>query len=128
MNLNETVLTEIKAHPDWNRTEIVITSGEHYLMTATGRWIDFYIPHGPDGDPSPNAYLRSFESKRRVPEADWFTLIGAIDSQLATAFRIGSFCNYAASITGELTCFANDVDGFYWNNWGHVTLSVTRLA
>ena len=81
-----------------------------------------------DGDPSPNALLRALEKKRRVPDADWFTFDCAIESELKTTFRIGSFCDYSAASAGELTCFANGVHGFYWNNWGHVKLSVTHVA
>jgi hypothetical protein len=97
-------------------------------MTASGKWIDFYISHSADGDPSPNGYLRAFESKRRPPSEDWFTLMGAYDAQFATAFRIGSHCECLATATGKLTCFANDVEESYWNNWGHVTLTITRVA
>ncbi len=70
-------------------------------------------------------YLRLFENKRRLPRENWFVLAGALDSNPSTAFRIGSHCEYIPAETGELTCFANDLPGFYWNNWGHVTLTVT---
>ncbi len=31
---------------------------------------------------------------------------------------------YTAPRAGRLTCFANDVPGFYWNNRGAIRLSV----
>ena len=128
MNFGETVTSQIQARIFWNKTGIQVVAGQRYLMTASGCWVDFFLRHGPDGDPSNSWYLRLFESKRRLPTENWFVLAGALDSNSATAFRIGSRFEYAPQATGELTCFANDVPGFYWNNWGHVTLSVTRSA
>jgi len=128
MNIGESATVGIYARNFWNKTGIQLVAGERHLMSARGKWVDFFIKHGPDGDPSNSWYLRLFESKRRLPSEDWFVLAGALDSNSSTAFRIGSRCEYTAVGTGELTCFANDVSGFYWNNWGHVTLTVTRLG
>jgi len=125
MTFGESVTVEISATNFWNKTGIQLVGGRRHLMSASGHWVDFFIPHGPDGDPSNGWYLRLFERKRRLPQENWFVLAGALDSDLSTAFRIGSRCDYTALTTGELTCFANDVRGFYWNNWGHVTLTVT---
>ena len=72
--------------------------------------------------------MRSFEDKRRMPADEWFALIGALNSDPSTAFLIGSRCEYTASSSGQLTCFANDVDGFDRSNWGHVTMTVKRTG
>lgn len=125
MNIGESVTVEICARRFWNKTGIQLMAGQTYLLTARGHWVDFFIQHEPSGDPSNGWYLRLFESKRRLPRENWFVLAGALDSDPATAFRIGSRCEYTPAQTGELTCFANDLPGFYWNNWGHVTLVVT---
>jgi hypothetical protein len=125
MNVGESVTVQIRARKFWNKTGIRLVAGQRHLMTSNGHWVDFFIPHGPDGDPSDSRYLRLFESKRRLPRENWFLLAGGLDSNPSTAFRIGSRCEYTVVGTGELTCFANDVPGFYWNNWGHVTLTVT---
>ena len=39
-------------------------------------------------------------------------------------FPIGSSGVHEATVGGRLFVFANDRDGYYWNNWGEVTLSV----
>ena len=96
------------------------------MFTAQGRWVDFFLCHGPEGDPSPLAYMRHFEKRRRIPEADWFALIGAVDCDVSSAFVIGKEKEMMMPVTGELTCFANDVASMYWNNWGHVELTVKR--
>src|SRR5882672_8639966 len=103
MKIDESVTQEIKARPFWNETGIQLISGETYLITAEGQWVDFYIRHDPNGDPSPNEYLRSFESKRRLPKENWFALAGALNSDDATAFRIGSRCIYSPQASGQLT-------------------------
>ena len=128
MNIGESANSQIRARLHWNETGIQLVAGEQYLITASGEWVDFFIKHGPDGDPSPNAYMRSFESQRRMPNEFWFALIGGLDSNLETAFLIGSRCQYTAVKSGQLCCFANDVDWFYWNNWGSVSMTVTRSA
>jgi hypothetical protein len=66
-------------------------------MTASGKWIDFYISHSADGDPSPNGYLRAFESKRRPPSEDWFTLMGAYDATHSSLLPLGSARTASAS-------------------------------
>ena len=128
MNIGEKQTAVVLAKPHWNLTGIQFAAGERYSMSAEGRWVDWYIPHGPEGDPSDNFYLKAFERFRRMPKENWFELIGALNSDLATAFPIGKGCEYAAQTAGELTCFANDVEGFYFNNYGEVTLTVTRTA
>lgn len=120
--------TIIRARSRWNSTGIVLASGERYLFTAKGRWVDFFLAHGPAGDPSQLMYLRLFERYRRMPKANWFALIGALDCDLSTAFVIGEANDVTVRITGELTCFANDAPCMYWNNWGHVELLVKRYS
>ena len=128
MNIGETQTAIILAKPHWNLTGIQLLAGEQYTMSAEGRWVDWFIPHGPEGDPSDSFYMKAFEPLRRMKKENWFALIGALNSDIASAFLIGAGCNYAAQTSGELTCFANDVEGFYFNNYGQVTLSVTRKS
>jgi len=90
--------------------------------------VDWFIPHGPEGDPSENFYMRAFEPLRRMKNENWFELIGALNSDIGTAFPIGKGCDYTKQTGGELTCFANDVEGFYFNNYGQVMLTVTRTS
>jgi len=112
----------------WNKTRIVLTSGERYLLTAKGHWVDFFLCHGPAGGPSTFQYLRRFESSRRMPSENWFALIGAIDCEQRTAFLIGDRKEITMTHSGELTCYANDLPSMYWNNWGRVELQVQRYS
>ena len=87
---------------------------------------------GPKGYPSPNAVMRLWEGGRRVPAAAWFALVCSVDAdeKLQQPVLTGVFPDSDPPITflrgGELTCFANDVEGFYWNNWGTITMAVQR--
>jgi hypothetical protein len=128
MDIGESQTAVVLAKPHWNSTGIQLRAGERYSMIAAGRWADWFIPHGPEGDPSDSFYMKAFEPFRRMKNENWFALIGAFYSDIATTFPIGKGRNYDAQSNGELTCFANDVEGFYFNNYGQVTLSVTRTA
>lgn len=118
----------VRARSCWNRTGILLTPGEQFVLSANGRWVDFFLCHGPAGDPSPGIYMRLFERYKRIPSANWFALIGALDCDLNTAFLIGNGTDVTVQAAGELTCFANDVACMYWNNWGHVELVVKRYV
>ena len=127
MNIGQTQTASISARQLWNSTGIQLTAGEQYSMSASGKWVDWFISHGPDGDPSDSFYMKAFEPLRRMKDANWFELIGAVTSKIATAFPIGSACHHEATTSGELTCFANDLRLMYFNNSGAVQLTVTEL-
>ena len=128
MTIGQSITKEIEAKPRWNETGIQLVAGEEYEITASGTWVDLNITHGPDGDPSPGWYMRLFEGARRMPHENWFALIGALDSDQDTAFKIGSHYVVKATQSGQLCCYANDVPGFYWNNKGTISLQLTRTA
>ena len=121
---------EIASQQKWNHTGFQLEQGVTYRFTAQGQWIDWYIPHGPDGDGSGSHFLlRLFERWRRRPKDNWFALIGAIGEDESTTFLIGSSLpRFKAPRSGELTCFANDVPWAYGNNKGSVSLTVERIG
>lgn len=120
--------TTICAARPWNETGIVVQAGATYALAAEGRWTDFFIASGPEGNATPTWPQRLLESRLRMVGARYFALIGAIDSDPATLFLIGcGVACWTAPRTGQLTCFANDVPGFYWNNRGSIALTVLRL-
>jgi hypothetical protein len=118
--------TAIDAKAIWTDTDIVLEGGVTYVLRATGRWRDASIDTDADGYASVNAFQRLTERLRRVPDAPWFALIGAVDRRQETQFVIGTGCRFRAPISGRLTCFANDLRGFYFNNSGSVTLTADR--
>jgi hypothetical protein len=118
----------IEARQKWNATAIDFDKGQKYCFSASGQWRDAKIRCGPDGYESTNWILKRAERCRRVPAANWFSLIGAFDSKLSTAFVIGKATTIVAVTSGMLTCFANDVAFMYWNNCGSVQLEIKRIA
>ena len=117
----------IHAATYWNPTQFELLSGHAYRLTAAGKWIDFWIPSGPDGYLSPTVYMRWFEHLRRASRQKWFALMGAFEKNDDEAFLIGSDALVRPSRDGTLWCLANDVAFGYWNNWGHVSLSIEEV-
>ncbi len=130
MKLNlgdETSAIAIKAWERWNDTKIDVEAGERYELTARGRWVDFYIPSSPDGFSNPLSSILPFERFLRHPASKFFALIGCLDRRPEQQFVIGRGASFEPEARGRLFCFANDVPGFYWNNWGHVDLIIKRV-
>ncbi len=119
--IGESRTVEICSRPLWNQTDIQLIPGS-YEMKARGTWVDFYIPCGPNG------YRKIFPGTLRFPNASIFALIGAIGMDEANRFVIGEHLRIDISGIGELCCYANDLLGWYWNNWGKLTLTVSRLS
>jgi hypothetical protein len=110
----------------------MFVSGQRYQMEAVGRWRDLTIKRDANGFTSSEVpilggVMEKHEPKRRMPHENWFKLIGAVDRDQATAFAIGTSHERVAQRSGQLTCYANDEPGFYWNNFGSVELTVTRI-
>jgi hypothetical protein len=114
----------IESRAIWVPTGLRVVAGRNYRLSAAGRWKDAGIDTDAAGYPSANLPQRWTERWRRQPDAPWFALVGAIDRRRETQFVIGSGCAWRATASGELTCFANDLRWFYFNNSGRVVLRV----
>ena len=94
---------EILAAEPWNHTGLRLEAGHTYRMSATGEWFDRGLPYGPEGGPAQSPIQRIFEWARRQPHQPWFVLIGAIDADNGTAFRIGKeLASFTTEESGEL--------------------------
>lgn len=124
--VGESATATIQAREKWNNTRIHLVAGQEYRFTAVGQWTDWYIPCDADGFASLNLVLRATEWLRRAPREPWFALIGAVNGDLRTLFKIGRERRLTMPVSGMLTCFANDVAFAYGNNTGAVELTVTR--
>jgi hypothetical protein len=90
--------------------------GASYSLAASGEWCDGRNKSGPDGYASNTRILRFLEWTRRTRDAQWFCLIGALDSAREDRFAIGPGIIYRPAHTGQLLCFANDTWVAYRNN------------
>ena len=137
LEVGEKFAIDVIARRYWNDTGLQVTAGQRYQLAARGTWVDFYIPCGADGYQAPGWLLRGplglptrfTQALRRAPEGNWFVLVGAVraagDCQ---CFIAGSSREVRMPASGQLAFFANDVPGFYWNNFGSVRLEITRFA
>ena len=129
LNVGETHKVKVKARRQWTDTAVDVQSGQVYRFKAAGRWTDLFYPSGPEGNRNPNWLMRRSIKRLRVPQAHYLTLIGAIDKNQRNPIILGGdTLDWPADRSGRLYCFANDVPGFYWNNWGAVELEIERLA
>lgn len=67
------------------------------------------------------------EPFRRLPNAQWFSLIGAINKSDKNLFAIADGADVKMVQSGEFTPFANDLSRFYGANAGKIKVKVTRL-
>lgn len=104
-------------------TGLDVATGQVLHVRAEGTWTDLWFVSGPEGYPTPG-YMRGYETRLRCQGARFFELIGCVDRDESTNFPIGARSTVAASATGRLYLFANDVPGFYWNNWGALKVEI----
>lgn len=107
----------------WNETEIEIECGEEYEFVATGSWKDLVMKTDAEGYTS--WYMSLYNKLKRSKENKWFALMGSLNK--SDDFLIGKANQILFQKSGKLSCYANDVKGFYWNNFGEVSLTITRI-
>ncbi len=123
LNLNQSESLTIYANRKWNQTGIEIQNGEAYKFVAEGTWRDLLTKCDANG--YSNAYMRLYNKWKRSEENKWFALMGSINQ--TTDFLIVIENEKAFNQGGEFFCYANDVNGFYWNNFGEISLTITRV-
>ncbi|MCW8109541.1 DUF2235 domain-containing protein [Alteromonas ponticola] len=79
--------------------------------------------------------MADFWGSKRVEEAEWFSLIAAVSfngnpqrdgtHQPLDMYIIGAEAKIKVKHSGYLYCFANDAWGFYHNNRGYVSATIT---
>jgi hypothetical protein len=127
LKVGGTVTVRIFAKKMCNDTKIMVLTGHKYSFEANGKWTDLDNTCDADGYPSPNTLLRASEGLRRMPGANWFALICAVNADKKLLFPIGTRRTMSMPRSGRLACFANDVATMYGNNKGEVKLTVTRV-
>lgn len=135
----ESVVVPVYAHQFHNRTGLLLEKDQTYSFKVKPNqfWKDGSIPCNADGwkrnRPNINwikeLAIGKMEPFRRVPEADWFKLIGAVGDDDKEHFVIGTNrVKFTPSRSDEFCPFANDLKRMYSNNDGHVLVTVTRLG
>ncbi|MCC6370575.1 MAG: hypothetical protein IT236_06210 [Bacteroidia bacterium] len=122
---------DINANEKYCHTGWLLKKGATYAFSANTNdtWNDGYFlaPFNADGRDVPHlAWAKRF---LRMPSELWFALLGGINNDKNTYFKIGTvLAEYSPPQDGELVCFANDVPGFYrTNNRGSIYLTIVRI-
>jgi len=105
-----------------------------YEFRAQGRWYDLFIGSGPAGYDAPwlSVLQRLMERSdfRRLPRARWFALCGVVqvagDHIADYEFVVGGGGRFSLP-AGSLYLFANDACGWYWNNFGRVSVELRQV-
>lgn len=151
----------VQAIKAWNASGVQVRAGERYTVVVVpehNTWHDDKISCGAAGYASPNALLRWREGARRVDNAPWFSLIGAVHASpaleahnpnerslitgLLKSFAhdvgeideasqlvlLGAQASFTADQDGHLYFFANDVAWAYSNNSGCLRVLLGRTA
>ncbi len=127
----------VYAESRYSWSGVRLRKGHGYRFTIPGdqQWQDAGISCGPEGWTSEQLpwykekFVQHFEDDRRVPDANWFELIGSLDDN-EEYFRIGSGqgFEYIAPRDAELYAFANDLKSKYGNNRGQLSVTITRMS
>jgi hypothetical protein len=131
LQVGESLVVPVDSKKYWNDSSIILERNSRYEFASdpAQRWLDWGNPANANGYESNSLLLRLSERFRRVPSADWFTLIGTIGMSEKAAFIIGcALKDFQPVENGRLYCFANDLSFMYWNNSGTVTVTVTRTG
>lgn len=129
----------VYANQKYNRSQVLLEAEAEYFFTIEkGQiWFDASIDCDENGwDRSTQdlglkeIFIKLSEGKRRLPDANWFELIGAVGKNDDHLFRATTFTSignlYTPPVEGELFLFANDMNDRYGNNRGRLKVIVTR--
>jgi hypothetical protein len=123
LEINKPKSFKISSRKPWNETGIEIRAGERYEFIADGTWWD--LIYRADADGFTNSYMQRFDKSKRSEENLWLALIGSLDK--SKSFLIGKQQQITFEEDGILCCYANDLEHFYWNNFGRLDLKITRI-
>lgn len=123
LNIGEQVSIEVASAEYWNGSGVFVTTGQVFQIEATGTWTDWYIDTDANGYSS--WYLNLFTLLKRDKSEKWFKLIASINQD--KNYPIGTTAIITANETGPLDFYANDANGFYWNNYGSIQVTITRI-
>ena len=167
---NQSVEIDVFASNRWNKTGIYLKAGETYVFESSGEWIDKKDACDWRGTEKDREFTMGdvvrfggslwskfeklfdktnastdFYGTKRVEEADWFSMIGAIANDKGVADPVNNdgsptpheyIClplygtkasAFRVKTPGYLYAFPNDAWHFYENNKGSIRLKVKRL-
>jgi hypothetical protein len=135
--VGESHTCEVIAETKYNWSGVALQAGATYTFSVPDgdTWTDASIECGPAGWKSKDLpwykehIIKAFEKRRRLKNANWFALVGALGDEDDKLFLIGDGKKpYTAPKGGDLYLFANDMPSKYGNNDGSLMVTITRIA
>ena len=132
----ESFETLVRAELKYNWAGVHLEKGHKYRISVPENqvWQDGEIECDAAGWKSEvlpwykESIVKFFEDNRRVPEADWFELIGSYGDELEEFFRVGLDNTFTAKHSVDLYLFANDLETKYKNNEGDLKVVIKRVS
>ncbi|MBF0187523.1 MAG: DUF2235 domain-containing protein [Magnetococcales bacterium] len=131
----------VYANAKYNRSFIILEEdGEYTFTVKAGQiWYDASIACGPEGWDRDDVtlglsemFIAWKERDRRLPDAQWFEVVGSLGTTDKRLVRMLKHTTrrtaWTPPVTRELFAFANDLDKMYFNNSGHIQVTVKRVA
>lgn len=127
----------VKSELKYNWSAVSLEAGGTYKIEVAPPdqlWLDGGIEcdgNGWDSERLPwlkEKIVERLEKRRRLPEANWFELVGALGDEDDTLFRIGTGGQYTAPSNADLYLFANDLKSKYGNNKGSLEVRIERVS
>jgi hypothetical protein len=103
----------------------MLEAGATYLFSADpdDTWVDLWKPANAGGYDL--GFFGWAAGWKRVPSARWFALIAKIGA--GDDFPVELESPKTAPAGGELYFYGNDICWMYWNNFGSISVTVTRV-
>ena len=137
LQVDESHTCIVFAEKRYNWTGVRLQQGEEYIFSipADARWKDASIECGPSGWATEDlpwykeGIVNLLEKHRRLEDANWFALVGALGDEDDDLFLIGDGTKtYTAQKYADLYLFANDMLSKYGNNDGSLQVKITRKS
>ncbi len=135
LTVGESHTCEVLAESKYNWSGVGLRAGASYTFTVPegDTWDDASITCSPAGwksDQLPwykKGIVEAFDKRRRLKDANWFALTGALGDEDKELFLIGDKADpYVAPHGADLYLFANDMPSKYGNNKGSLMVTITR--
>ncbi len=122
-------MTTVKAEIAKNDVGLHLQASDEYSVSVSGEqvWYDasqeHIAPHGSSG----SFLMNLFAFLKKDCDAAWFALMAEIKgANKSYTHDLSRSSIFMAEEDGQLVLYANDARGFYWNNHGEITVTVSR--
>lgn len=137
LEVNQSHTCRVFAKTKYNWSGVTLKPGVTYAFSVpeNASWRDGSLTCSPGGWQSEElpwykeGVVKFFEKHRRMTDANWFALVGAVGDEDDSLFLIGDCTkSFTADKEADLYLFANDMFSKYDNNDGYLDVTITRTA